>query len=275
MKKVDYSQAISPLKQPVLEQTLDHMQIGQREALSSVIKALVKDYTVGDVVILEGCINTGINPAYSISAGSIYYNGEVYQVASVSGTLTGANVVIGTITTSYDLAIDPINFQPGNISKSVHQIVTMNIGQGLTTTGTKDYSAMKSVVSHRSLLAATGSPQTISSVAPTWVDLTSITVTTPNDGRTRMYLVIFTCSSTQSNGNVSSQLELQLLQGAVQLDIKHVGKLNATSTTTMNLDTAMIVPVLVPANTIIKVQGRRTNSDVTIEEQKLFAIELF
>lgn len=278
MKKINTASVTSTARQPFLGRSVTHIKEGILEATSSIVKALIPTYVANDVVILHGLVLTGnysgAGLTYSITAGAVYYNGEIYEVSAANGTISGSNVVVLTIATAYQSG-DPVTMSDSAVI-NVHEIVTMNISQGATGSGTKDYSAMKSVVSHRSLLTATAASQTSATAAPTWENLTGITVTTPNDGRTRLYLIGYTCSSTQSQGGVSAQLEIQILQGAIQVDVKTAGKLNSTApgVDSFNIDTCIIKPVLVPPNTIIKGQMRYTNLACTVDQQQLWAIEL-
>ena len=145
MKKIDVSFASDVSEQPFLARSVDHMQQGYSEALNSLLLGAMGSYTTGDIIILQGCVFTGADPgARTISAGSIYYNGEIYQVPSASFTTTGSQIPLWTKVTSYQ-AGDPLLFTDG-ATHNVHYINTFVVVAGLpggsgTTGYIADYNA--------------------------------------------------------------------------------------------------------------------------------------
>lgn len=140
MKKINTSNVTSTSKQPLYGRSITHLQEGYIEALDGICKSLLYGYTSAKFVILDGCKLTGSysgagNP-YSVSAGSVYYQGEIYQVAAASGTISGTNVLYGAFTTTYQTG-DPVTMSDGS-TKNVHEIRTIVITQGAT--GGNDYS---------------------------------------------------------------------------------------------------------------------------------------
>ena len=120
MKKILTSSITATARQPFLDYSLSHLQESYSEALTSICKKILYDYTANDVVILEGLVDSGTAGVnFNISAGSVYYNGEVYQVAAASGTFSGTVAVL-TETTSYHPS-DPVQMDDGTTA-NVHQI---------------------------------------------------------------------------------------------------------------------------------------------------------
>ncbi len=277
MKKIDTSNVTSTARQPLHGRSVSHLQEGIQENDNSIVKAILPSYTAGDVVILSGCLVTAGSPtvagACTITSGSVYYNGELYQCAGFSGTVGVGEVIVGTITTTYQTG-DPVQMSDGS-SQNVHEIVTFNLSSAATGSGDKDFSAFKTVSSHRSVLSATASSQTISSAAPTWADLTSITVTTPNDSRARMYMIFFKTRIDEDNGNATAFVEFQLLQGSTQLDQISAGKSLATATDVFLIPVNLVYVGLINPNTIIKVQARRTTANCTAYDMRLYCVEIF
>lgn len=143
MKKINTSNVTSTSRQPLLGRSISHLQDGYTEVLNSICKRFMPNYSAGDVVILSGLVDTGTSGVnYNISAGSVYYNGEVYQVAAGSGIFAGTVAVL-TLTTTYQSG-DPVTMTDGSL-KSVHEIVTMNLSNAASGSGTKDYSACKKI----------------------------------------------------------------------------------------------------------------------------------
>jgi len=95
MKKINTSNVSSTARQPFYGRSLQHIQDGYTEALNSICKRLIPGYTTNDVVILEGLVDTGTAGVdYNISAGSIYYNGEVYQIPATGVLTIAANEAV-------------------------------------------------------------------------------------------------------------------------------------------------------------------------------------
>ena len=146
MKTIDTSNVTSSARQPLLGRSITHLNEGIVETFNSVLKNLLTNYTTNDVVILEGLVDSGTAGVnYNISAGSVYYNGEVYQVATGSGTFAGTVAVL-TATTTYQSG-DPVTMTDGTL-KNVHKINTMVISNAATGSGTKDYTACKKMIAN-------------------------------------------------------------------------------------------------------------------------------
>lgn len=277
MKKITTTSVTSTSRQPLLGRSVTHLEEGIIENDNSLIRAILPSYIAGDVVILYGCLVTAGSPTSAglctITAGAVYYNGEIYQTVGFSAVITGSNVVVGTITTNFQSG-DPVTNSDGSLNY-VHEIVTFDLSQALTGTADKDFSLLKTISSHRSLLSATAGPLTISSAAPTWADLTGVTVTTPNDTRSRIYMIFFKTRIDEDNSSAAAVAEFQLLQGAVQLDTTSAGKSNAATTDVILIPVNMIYVGLIPPNTIIKVQGRKTTANCTAYNIALYAVEVF
>ena len=93
------------VRQPYTKVTHEWYNAMIDEAINAISKGLVG--TNSDYIVLYGCINSDA-PDANISAGAIFYNGEIYLCpAFVDATIT--NDIVGTITTAYD-ASDPILF---------------------------------------------------------------------------------------------------------------------------------------------------------------------
>lgn len=125
-KHVLYGDITSVAKQPYLKQTHQHYNEMIDELTKAFGETIVSDSS--SVTILWGCVNTGtgtgIGQSAIISAGAVYYNGEIYQVPAFS-TASIVSGLKGTITTTYS-AIDPVLFSDNN-THNVHQIKTIVI----------------------------------------------------------------------------------------------------------------------------------------------------
>lgn len=131
MRKLDTS-PISPAAQfPVKSGTLDHLQLSYQEILNALALSIIgPGYVAGDIYILFGCVNTGVNPAVNISAGAIFYNGEVFLVPATNFFLGAGQVAIANGQLAYNNTnADPVLFTD-NVNRNVHQIRTMSIIAG-------------------------------------------------------------------------------------------------------------------------------------------------
>lgn len=146
MKTVDTSNVTSSARQPLLGRSITHLNEGVMETFTSVLKNILGNYTAGDVVILEGLVDSGTAGVnYNISAGSVYYNGEVYQVAAGSGVFAGTVAVL-TVTTTYQTG-DPVTLSDGSTA-NVHKINKMVISNAASGSGTKDYLSCKRIIAN-------------------------------------------------------------------------------------------------------------------------------
>lgn len=121
--------------------TLVHLQAAYAEALNSITQERIGGgYDPTKAYLMYGCVNSGTGVFYNISAGAIFYNGEVYQVPATSFTIGGSNVAVGVLTTTYftDPTADAVTFTDGT-PRNVHEILTINFGAGLSGSGVSDY----------------------------------------------------------------------------------------------------------------------------------------
>lgn len=79
------------------------------------ITGFLGGYTTGDLIVLHGCVISG-STTKAITAGAIFYNGQVYKVASASG-ITGASTWVFAIKNT----VDPyqIEFKGGNTGTGI------------------------------------------------------------------------------------------------------------------------------------------------------------
>ena len=84
-----------PVKAPITEKGLRHINAMVKEPSDEIVKSLIGTYTTNDIVILRGCdvaVTSGAIPGTgtaTLASGAIYYNGDVYLVdanASLSTT---------------------------------------------------------------------------------------------------------------------------------------------------------------------------------------------
>lgn len=133
MKKIDTSNINDTIsqRQPFKGSSLAFLQASYQEVFNAILTGLT-NYTTNQVIILSGCVIT-YTPAgatASITAGAIFYNGEVYLVAaqSLSG-MTSSQIPLFFIQVTQDPTADPTTFTNG-APFSVHDIRTVAIVAG-------------------------------------------------------------------------------------------------------------------------------------------------
>lgn len=137
MKKILTNSITTAVGMPLKSGSLDHLQAAYTEAIGEVGKAIAgSGYLPDTVYILSGLVNTGSGSNYIISAGSVFYNNEVFLVPAATFTTTGLQVPVGVITESFfsDVSADPVTFTDGT-PRNVHQIRQVILQAGGSTTG--------------------------------------------------------------------------------------------------------------------------------------------
>lgn len=141
MRKLDVSAITAAIGLPVKSGTLSHVQLAYQEALGEIVKAITGyGYDPTKVYVLNGCVNSGSGSNYVISAGSVFFNGEVFLVDATSFTISGPNVAVGIKTLTYFTATnaDPVQFTDG-ATRTIHQIWKIVPQAGLSGSGAADY----------------------------------------------------------------------------------------------------------------------------------------
>ena len=126
--------------------TLQFLQDAYKEQLNNLCLALLGSiaYSPTTAYVLFGCVNSGSGSNYVISAGAIFYNGEVFSVPAVSLTASGNVPVANIVTAYYMVNADPVTYSDGTTDK-IHNIRTITIGLGTSGSGVSDYSAFVNV----------------------------------------------------------------------------------------------------------------------------------
>jgi hypothetical protein len=138
MKRILSSSITSTAKQPLIKGSLDFLQDSYKEVINALANGLIT-YTANDVIKIYGCDVSGSGP-YAVTAGAIYYNGEVYLVDAASGlTPGGGQTVVWSIVATFD-AIDPVTFSDLS-THSVHKIYKIGLIVGVSGSGIADYNA--------------------------------------------------------------------------------------------------------------------------------------
>jgi hypothetical protein len=161
MRKLNTSAITTSIAMPVKSGTIEHIQNAYTEAIAEAVKGLAgSTYSAATMYILNGLVNSGTFPTYNITAGSVFYNGEVYLVDAASFTLAGAQVAVAKIVTTQFSGInaDAVQFTDG-IGRNVHDIRKVQLSADLAGSGISNYVDGRRINSNRpdvNILAGTG-----------------------------------------------------------------------------------------------------------------------
>ncbi len=134
MKKVLSNNIATGVRQPYTQVTHEWYNDMITEASNALAQMCIGENST-DFIVLYGCNNSNA-PNANISAGAIFYNGEIYLCpAFVDASIT--NAIVGTITTAYD-SLDPVLFSDGN-SFNVHQVKTIVWSDAASGSGSIDF----------------------------------------------------------------------------------------------------------------------------------------
>jgi hypothetical protein len=124
--------------------TFDHLQLAYREALDSLGRGLVTSYLTNTAYRLWGLVNGGNTTDYNISAGAVFYNGEVYLVDTAVFSAAVGETAVAVIVTTYlqDPTADPVTFTDGG-ARNVHEIKKIKFQSGLSGSGIADFASLK------------------------------------------------------------------------------------------------------------------------------------
>lgn len=261
MKKIDITQIVSPSsKQPFTANSLDFLQNALDEDKASLVKALIisnlGSYSLTTGYIISGCVLSDSNK--DITAGEIFYGGKFYETTAVNGVTNPCCLVL---TKTQDAIADPLTFTDG-VTKNVHNIYKFvatdaTVGSHLGVTDILGTSLV-SVYSTKITTDIKTSLYNTNSIS--YVGLTSMSYTTPNDGVTRKFLIIgnsvFNYSTSTGNGSF-----LQLWNGSTELALTS----NYAAIQTVNIDRADL-PLslsyvgLIPPNTTLTLRVKMSVS---------------
>lgn len=138
MKKVLSSFITSTALQPFKQGTWEHLQSSYTEAIAAMGSGVATDMASNKPYIIYGLIkNTGMSNV-TVTAGAVFYNGEIYLVDAVTLALPSGNEIVLTTAVSYytDPKADPTTMTDGS-TPNVHQINKVVLVNG--TTGTTNY----------------------------------------------------------------------------------------------------------------------------------------
>lgn len=180
MKRLATSLISDTKRFPFKKGTLEFLQDAHKETVTQILVGLIGSTFNGlNAYVLYGCKNSGTGSVYNITAGAVFYLGEIYLVDSAAFTAGGGQVaVLSFITTQYTTNADPVTFTDSTIN-NVHDIRKILIASGASGSGIKDFSAVTRLDLTKELLEEFLQDQ-IDAINAGWTsreDLSDVTIT--------------------------------------------------------------------------------------------------
>lgn len=143
MRKLSTANITNSNGMPIKGGTLLHLQLAYEEALTALAKNMVaRDNDTTRGYILFGLVNSGTSSSMNVSAGAIYYNGEVFLVDAFTLTVAGGQAAVASITTTqYATDADPVTFTDG-VARNVHNIRKITFASAASGSGIFDFDNM-------------------------------------------------------------------------------------------------------------------------------------
>ena len=142
-KIIDLSAVTDAARIAIKQGTLKFIQDSYGENFTAILVMLIgSTYNPATMYVLYGCVNTGVGLNYVISAGAVFYQGEIFLVDAAAFTTTGTNVpVMSLIVTQYTTNADPMTFTDSTV-RNIHNIRKVQISSGASGSGFSNFSAV-------------------------------------------------------------------------------------------------------------------------------------
>jgi hypothetical protein len=263
MQKIDTTQIVDPTSlQPFTGRSLEFLQDSLDIDKAGIIKAFITQtvgsYSLTVPYVISGCVVS--DSGKDVTAGEIFYGGKFYETTAVNGA---TNVARFMLTKTQDATADPVDFSNG-ASKNVHDIykyVPTDVGSG----GDFTSAALVSAYGTGKITSQINDGNQITT-STSYVNLGTSAYTTPNDGKTRTWLIIAksvikidtVLGSTYNGGGI------QLWNGVSSLDESYSFADLTGTTTELALQTAACNYVgSIPPNTTISMRMKSSGGGST------------
>lgn len=269
MKKIETTNITGSQDAPFVKDTFDHYNESIADTTSNIVKGGVKSYTANDIIILWGCVVSATIPGTSsITAGAVYYNGEIYEVdANASLVTSGLQTLVWGIVTTYR-GSDPLTWSDG-IDRNLHQVNKMALSAGLSGSGLANYDASTVKYFNRpsSSFESWSGTQAMTN---SFVTIDTLTFTTPNDGITRWYNIDAVIASRVELNTTDPAWEVRLYNttdasALITIPINWDEPTGAVDSFIVNPQNTVLYSGLIGANKAIELQIRYTTSTTTMD----------
>ncbi len=133
MKKINTFLGTDPNgQQPFTAPSLLFLQQAYQEAIDAICRS--KGFLQTKIYVLYGCVNSTFGGStFTISAGAVYYAGEIFLVDAVTFTQAMGQTAVGSLVVT-NPAPDPTTFEDG-INRNVHDVRKIVVASGVSGTG--------------------------------------------------------------------------------------------------------------------------------------------
>ena len=139
MKILNTSNISSSNAMPIKAGTLQFLQDAHKETIAGLITNLIPTPDPNTIYILSGCKNSTVAPIHTISAGVLYYNGEIFNFDGAFFNLIGLQKAYARIaTTQFVTNADPVQFTDG-VNRNVHNIRKIVVENTITSSGLPEF----------------------------------------------------------------------------------------------------------------------------------------
>lgn len=139
MKILDTTSISTSNAMPIKSGTLQFLQDASKEAMAALVTNLIPNPDVNTIYRISGCLNSTVAPIHTLSAGVLFYNGEIFNFDGATFTLTGLQKAYARIaTTQFTTNADPVQFTDG-VSRNVHNIRKIVIENTTTSSGLPEF----------------------------------------------------------------------------------------------------------------------------------------
>lgn len=274
MKKIITSNVLDPLQlQPFTAQSLRFLQESKEDDVAALIKALVisnlGSYSLTTPYVISGCVVS--DAGKDVTAGEIFYGGKYYQTTAVNGT---TNIARFILTPSQDATADPLTFSNGtpfNVH-TIYKYVPTDVATGGDFTSSNLVSLYPGVVSKLTLDAGTILNVAFSSGLNNLIP--GATLTTPNDGITRKWLIIYEGIVIPYSANTDAYMVIRLFNGATSIREMIGGKVFSAIGGTIYCPITLHKIYTLGPNSTIDVKATPQGNLCDLESQQFYMIEL-
>lgn len=272
MKKIETTQETATAWSPWKVESKAFIQTAYSEAFESLIKSVIYTnlgaYDPTKAYIVEGCVLSNSNR--DISTGVIFYNGVFYNVGQIT---SGTAPLEFQLESSADGTADPTTFSDG----SPHDI---HLDYHFTpySTGaapTPSFTVADLVNLYGVKTSFTYQSPNQNTTSTSFIDLTGSTYTTPNDGKTRTWLIQGK-TNVRFAGSIGDGGKLKILVDGVQKDISESYLDIVGTDVDLHLQVCSCVALVsVAPNKVIKLQIASTNGGgIDFNNNNFVVIEL-
>jgi hypothetical protein len=272
MKKIDTTQETATAWSPFKVESKEFLQKSYREMVDSVIRSIVitnlGTYSSTTPYVVEGCVLTNSNK--DISAGIVFYGGNFYNVSAIT---SGTAPLEFQLESSADGTADPTTFSDGS-PHSIHldyHFTTYSAGAAPSPT----FNATALVNLYGVKTSFTYQSPNQNTTSTSFIDLTGSTYTTPNDGKTRTWLIQGK-TNVRFAGSTGDGGKLKILVDGVQKDISESFLDIIGTNVDLHLQVCSCMALVsVAPNKVIKLQIASTNGGgIDFNNNNFVVIEL-